>query len=93
MENRFKESLLDKKTMTVTWELVPGRGAKEKSQEAALKAAEEAAKGGRVHALTITDNPGGNPALLSDYLGMEIIKMGINLVDIFTSFCSPIIGC
>ncbi|AHF05702.1 methylenetetrahydrofolate reductase C-terminal domain-containing protein [Desulfitobacterium metallireducens] len=84
MENRFKESLLDKKTMSVTWELVPGRGAREKAQESALLAAEQAAKGGKVHALTITDNPGGNPAMLADYLGEEILKLGIEPLVHFT---------
>jgi len=84
VENRFKESLLDKGTLSVTWELVPGRGAREKSQESALLAAEQAAKGGKVHALTITDNPGGNPAILADHLGMEILKAGIEPLVHFT---------
>lgn len=77
MKETFQNSLNNKNEMTIAWELVPGRGAREKSQESALKAAEEAAKGDRVHALTITDNPGGNPAILADYLGMEILRMGI----------------
>ncbi len=84
MENRFKESLLDKNTMSVTWEVVPGRGAREKAQESALAAAEAAAKGGKVHAITITDNPGGNPAILADYLGQEILKLGIEPLVHFT---------
>jgi 5,10-methylenetetrahydrofolate reductase len=84
MENKFKESLLDKSTLSVTWELVPGRGANEKAQETAIASAEQAVKGGRVHALTITDNPGGNPAILADYLGMEILKMGIEPLVHFT---------
>lgn len=84
MENAFKNSILDKNTFSITWELVPGRGAFEKSQEAALLAAEQAAKGGKVHALTITDNPGGNPAILADFLGQEIIKMGIEPLIHFT---------
>ncbi|MDI6812096.1 MAG: methylenetetrahydrofolate reductase C-terminal domain-containing protein [Desulfitobacteriaceae bacterium] len=84
MENRFKDSLLDKNALSVTWELVPGRGAREKAQEAALASAEQAAKGGKVHALTITDNPGGNPAISADYLGMEIIKLGIEPLVHFT---------
>lgn len=84
MENRFKQSLLDKNVMSVTWELVPGRGAREQSQESALQAAEQAAKGQKVHALTITDNPGGNPAMLADYLGMEILKLGIEPLVHFT---------
>ena len=84
MENKFKESLLNKNTLSVTWELVPGRGATEKAQLTAIASAEQAAKGGRVHALTITDNPGGNPAILADYLGMEILKMGIEPLVHFT---------
>src|SRR5690606_34672743 len=84
MENRFKNSLLDKNTVSVTWELVPGRGAKEPQQEFAVQAAEQAAKGGKVHALTITDNPGGNPAMLADYLGMEVFQKGIEPLVHFT---------
>ncbi|AFM41225.1 5,10-methylenetetrahydrofolate reductase [Desulfosporosinus acidiphilus SJ4] len=84
MENKFKESLLDKNTLSVTWELVPGRGANEKAQEVAITSAEQAAKGGRVHALTITDNPGGNPAILADNLGMEILNLGIEPLVHFT---------
>lgn len=84
MENLFKNSLFDKNTMSVTWELVPGRGAREKLQEDALTAAEIAAKGKKVHALTITDNPGGNPAFSADYLGQEILKLGIEPLVHFT---------
>ncbi|MGI6065210.1 MAG: methylenetetrahydrofolate reductase C-terminal domain-containing protein [Bacillota bacterium] len=84
MNNRFKESLLDPNTMSVTWELVPGRGAREKSQINAIAAAEQAAKGGKIHALTITDNPGGNPAILADALGMDILKVGIEPLVHFT---------
>ncbi|KXG77247.1 Bifunctional homocysteine S-methyltransferase/5,10-methylenetetrahydrofolate reductase [Fervidicola ferrireducens] len=84
MENRFKESLLDKNVFSVTWELVPGRGAREKSIEEALEAAEAAAKGGKIHALTLTDNPGGNPAMLPDYLAVEVLKKGIEPLVHFT---------
>jgi len=84
VENRFKQSLLDKNSLSVTWEVVPGRGAREKAQETALAAAEQAAKGGKVHAITITDMPGGNPAILADYLGAEILKMGIEPLVHFT---------
>lgn len=70
--------------MSITWEVVPGRGAREKAQETALASAEAAAKGKRVHAITITDNPGGNPAILADYLGLEILKTGIEPLVHFT---------
>lgn len=84
MENRFKDSLLDKSKLSITWELVPGRGAREKAQEDAMAAAEQAVKGGRVDALTITDMPGGNPAILADYLGMEVFQKGIEPLVHFT---------
>ncbi len=84
MENRFQKSLTDPDRMAVAWELIPGRGAREKLQEGALMAAEQAAKGGRIDAVTITDNPGGNPAILADYLGQEILKLGMEPLVHFT---------
>ncbi|MEW6621534.1 MAG: methylenetetrahydrofolate reductase C-terminal domain-containing protein [Bacillota bacterium] len=84
MENKFKESLLNKDTLSITWEVVPGRGATETAQEVALACAEQAAKGGKIHAITITDMPGGNPAILADYLGMEILTKGIEPLVHFT---------
>ncbi len=47
-ENRFKESLLNPKVFPVTWELVPGRGAREAAQEKTLTLAKQAASGGKV---------------------------------------------
>ncbi|HPF21674.1 MAG TPA: methylenetetrahydrofolate reductase C-terminal domain-containing protein [Syntrophomonas sp.] len=82
--NQFKEALQDKNRLAVTWELVPGRGAREKSQENAIRAAEQAARGGRIDALSITDNPGGRPALSAACLGMEIVKLGIEPLVHFT---------
>ena len=35
-ENSFKEALLNHSVFPVTWELVPGRGAREASQEKAI---------------------------------------------------------
>lgn len=84
MNKSFKESLLDKNIFCVTWELVPGRGAWEKSVEDVLPAADKAAKGGRVHAITLTDSPGGNPAILADRLAEEILEKGIEPMVHFT---------
>lgn len=82
--NKFKASLRDKNKFSVTWELVPGRGAHEKAQDNAILAAEQAARGGRIDALSITDNPGGKPAMSAAYLGMEILKLGIEPLVHFT---------
>ena len=75
--NRFKDVLLGKDTFCVTWEQVPGRGASEKEREVILKNSEMAARGGRIHAISVTDSPRGSPAFSSGMLGIEIKKLGI----------------
>ena len=75
--NRFKNALLDGSTFCVTWEQVPGRGASEKEREAILQNSELAARGGRIHAISVTDGPGGSPTFSSGTLGIEIRKLGI----------------
>jgi methylenetetrahydrofolate reductase (NADPH) len=74
---RYEFSLYDANTFSVTWELVPGRGAFEKAQQDTIDAATKAAASGRIHALAITDNPGGNPAISAEMLGAEIRRLGI----------------
>jgi len=73
MGDVFKNSL-QAEELSVTWELVPGRGAVEKGQEELVRSAEAAAKCGKIHALTITDNPGGNPAISAEFLGVEVSR-------------------
>ena len=82
--SKYHRSLVEEDTFSVTWELVPGRGSSERLQEALIAAAEQAAKGGRVHALTITDNAGGNPAISAEMLGAEVNKLGIEPLVHFT---------
>jgi methylenetetrahydrofolate reductase (NADPH) len=74
---RYQFSLHDANTFSVTWELVPGRGAFEKAQQEMIDAAAKAVSSGRIHALTITDNPGGNPAISAEILGAEIRRLGM----------------
>ena len=83
-ENRFKEALLNPKVFTVSWELVPGRGAKEAAQEKTLSLAKQAASGGKIHAVSLTDNPGGTPAMSADFMGSEILKLSIEPLVHFT---------
>lgn len=68
----------------VTWELVPGRGARETAQEKIIDLAGQAARGGNISALTLTDNPGGTPAMSADFMGAEILKLGIEPLVHFT---------
>jgi methylenetetrahydrofolate reductase (NADPH) len=80
----FKEALLNKDVLSVSWEMIPGRGAMEDSQENLLKMAELAAKSDKINAVTITDNPGGKPALLASSVGVELSKLGIEPIVHFT---------
>jgi len=83
-QNVFKEALLNPNRFPVTWELVPGRGAREAAQERALSLAGQAAQGGKIQALTVTDNPGGTPAISADFMGREILQLGIEPLVHFT---------
>ena len=80
----YQRSLLDPAVFSISWELVPGRGAFEPAQEEVVRSAEAAAKGGLVHALTLTDNPGGNPAISAEMLGTEISRLGVEPLVHFT---------
>ena len=73
----FEKAVKDPEIFCVTWEQVPGRGAVERQQEAILSNAAAAAASGRIHALGITDNPGGNPSLSVELLCAEIKRLGI----------------
>jgi methylenetetrahydrofolate reductase (NADPH) len=83
-ENSFKEALLNPTVFPVTWELVPGRGAREAAQEKAIAYARQASEQRKIQALTVTDNPGGSPALSADFMGCEILKLGIEPLIHFT---------
>ncbi|NPV53821.1 MAG: methylenetetrahydrofolate reductase [Firmicutes bacterium] len=80
----FREAILDPDAFSVTWELVPGRGAWEESQQRVLTMAEKAAKDHRINGITITDNPGGKPAILACGLAVEAMKYGVDPIIHFT---------
>ena len=84
MENRYRDSLLDKSRFSVEWEVVPGRGSFEKAQENFIRKAEQAAAYDKIDCLTITDNPGGNPSISSEFMGAEVKKLGIEPMAYFT---------
>jgi methylenetetrahydrofolate reductase (NADPH) len=83
MENKFKEAL-QRKEFIYTLELVPGRGSRGKTQDDILRIAEKAAKSELVHAVSVTDNPGGHPALSPDVIGLEISRLGVEPIVHFT---------
>ncbi|MDO8472561.1 MAG: methylenetetrahydrofolate reductase C-terminal domain-containing protein [Dehalococcoidia bacterium] len=76
-ENNLKASITGPEAFCLIWEQIPGLGAFERRQELVLENAATAAKGGKVCAISVTDNPGGNPAIATEILSGEIRKRGI----------------
>ena len=76
--NVFRDSLLNNDEFTITYELVPGRGSGGKRLEKILQLAESARDDGRIKAFSITDNPGGHPALSPTSLGLDIQALGLS---------------
>ncbi len=80
----FQNDLADPDRFVVTLELVPGREAGGRSVDTVMGIAREAFADGRISAVSITDNPGGNPALSPDVIGHDIFKTGMDVVVHFT---------
>lgn len=76
-QNKFTRSLFNPDEFTITYELVPGQGSGGQRVDRLLTFAGEAFDDGRVKALSITDNPGGHPALAPIAIGSEIQRIGI----------------
>jgi methylenetetrahydrofolate reductase (NADPH) len=77
-ENHLRNAILDPNRFCLIWEQIPGPGAFEVRQELVLENARKAARSGKICAISITDNPGGNPAIATDILCAEIRKAGID---------------
>lgn len=69
-------ALTNPSTLCVSWEQVPGRGHYD-NHKVIIENARKAAKGGRIHAISITDNPGGHPALPAALICAELKNEGI----------------
>lgn len=84
VNNPLKDSILNEERFTITWELIPGRGAWQDQQEKIFEGAEQVADGEIVDGITLTENPGGNPAISAEYLGIKLKKMGVEPLVHFT---------
>jgi len=73
--NSFQETLLSEDCFCVTWEQVAGRGSGQQREDV-LANAVWAGQNGLVKAISITDNPGGDPANAAGALGVEVKKLG-----------------
>lgn len=80
----FQNDILDPKRFVITMELVPGREPTGRSVDSIKGMAADAFTDGRVSAVSITDNPGGNPALSPDVIGHDIFQVGMDVIVHFT---------
>jgi methylenetetrahydrofolate reductase (NADPH) len=81
----LKEIMLKGNEFIVTCETVPGRGHTGRSvDEAAELGKNILAEKLPVHAISITDNPGGNPAVSPDILASELRRMGMEALIHFS---------
>jgi methylenetetrahydrofolate reductase (NADPH) len=80
----FQNDILNPKRFVITMELVPGREPAGRSVDSIMRMAADAFADGRVSAVSITDNPGGNPALSPDVIGHDIFEVGMDVIVHFT---------
>lgn len=80
----FQNDIEDPQRFVVTLELVPGRESSGRSVDTVMAIAKDAFADGRVSAVSITDNPGGNPSLSPDAIGSRIFSLGMDVIVHFT---------
>jgi methylenetetrahydrofolate reductase (NADPH) len=80
----FQNDLSDPDHFLVTLELVPGRESSGRGVDTVMGIAKDAFSDGRVSAVSMTDNPGGNPSLSPDVLGSRIFQLGMDVIVHFT---------
>lgn len=77
----FRHLLEESGTFVICVELVTSRGViTERSGRRVLELARELAHHPRIHALSITDNPGGNAMISADILGTDLISRGQDVI-------------
>ncbi len=70
----FQKDITDSDNFIITLELVPGKESIGRSVDTVMGIAKDSFSDGRISAVSITDNPGGNPSLSPDVIGYEIFK-------------------
>ena len=80
----FQTDIQDPKQFVVTLELVPGRESTGRSVDTVIGIAKDAFNDGRISAVSMTDNPGGNPSLSPDAIGYRIFSLGMDVIVHFT---------
>ncbi len=81
----FQSEILNPRNFITTIELVPGRYSTGKSVDVVKGIARDSFADGRIAAVSVTDNPGGNPSLSPDVLGHDIFQVGMDVIVHYTS--------
>jgi methylenetetrahydrofolate reductase (NADPH) len=76
-KDTLKYLITESDKFVITCEHIPGRVSQDKKLDEILSFAQKCRETGLVHALSLTDNPGGTPAISPDLLALEIEKIGI----------------
>jgi len=84
MVRDFNDDISTPDKFVVTLELVPGRESSGRTIDTIKGISKDAYADGRITAVSMTDNPGGNPALSPDALGHEILDYGLDVIVHFT---------
>jgi methylenetetrahydrofolate reductase (NADPH) len=84
VKRNFNDDISTPDKFVVTLELVPGREITGSKLDKIKGIAKDAHEDGRISAVSITDNPGGNPALSPDALGHEMFNYGMDVIVHFT---------
>jgi len=84
MTHHFEDDINNSGKFVITMELVPKAESTGRSIDTVIELAEGALNDGRISAVTITDNPGGNPSLSPDVLGSEIMESNMDVIIHFT---------
>ncbi|MBC8316888.1 MAG: methylenetetrahydrofolate reductase C-terminal domain-containing protein [Desulfobulbaceae bacterium] len=82
--SRFQQSLKNPDDFTLTFELIPTRGGRNRKIDATLRLAGDLTIDGRIEAVSITDNAGGHPALTPDVVGLEMKELGLDVISHFS---------
>ena len=82
----FRKALSEGDEFVVTWELVPGRGYAERGIQNVEAALKNAAAADFIHAITITDNAGGMPALYPGIFGIQEMLRENHKVNVIVHF-------
>lgn len=83
--NPVKDLLIHSDTFVVTCEHIPGRTPRDRKLDDIIAFAAKCRQTGLVHALSLTDNPGGAPAISPDVLAHEIEQTGLPVIVHFSA--------